>query len=86
MCVWNKHACAGVMRTCVFNGNASTRARVNAENHNNPTGLATIVLKSKEKVSRRKAPPWWMYSAECYTSTIDGPRCVMTYHAGRWAR
>jgi hypothetical protein len=67
------------MRGCAFIDNARIRARVNSENHNTPTGLATSFEMPKEKVLRRKAPPWWLYALLCYITTIDGPRCVMTY-------
>jgi hypothetical protein len=57
MCVIVQRAYVGVMRVHVFKGNARIRARVNAEKHNNPTGLATIFEMSKEKVSLCKLSP-----------------------------
>ena len=57
VCVIVQRACGGVMRVHVFVDNARIRTRVNAEKHNNPTGLATSFEMPKRKVSRRKVLP-----------------------------
>jgi hypothetical protein len=49
MCVGIPHAHVGVMRMCVFNSNASTRTRVNAEKQNILPVLAAKFEYSKEE-------------------------------------
>ena len=66
------------MRSRVFNTDARICTRVNAENHNNTTGLAAIVEILKRKVRHRKVPLEMYMLDVLYTPLPTGkPRALL---------